>query len=80
MNKEQRKAQLIAEIEKFAIEPPTQEDLKSFTEKVFLFLKEAIDNEKFDAYIDKQLVKLADDKIDGYDAVFAFIRALITKI
>lgn len=76
----QSKEELIAEIDKLSIDPPTDEQLQEFFKKVFTFLKDAIPNENFDRFIDKQLGKLSDGKIDGFDAVFAFIRAIITKI
>lgn len=74
-----KKEELIADIERFAITPPTEDEMREFFRKAFEFLKDVVPNEKFDKFIDKQLEKLDNNQIDAFDVVFAFVRALFAK-
>lgn len=67
-------------IANFAITPPSEEELKEYFIKSFEFLKDVTPSEKFDRFCDKQIGKVADEKINAYDIVFAFIRSLFARI
>lgn len=74
------KEQFMAEVENISLNPPTDPtELKALFLKMFEFLKDVIPSEKFDKFVDKQIAKLEDDKVDAFDVLFVLIKAVFAK-